>query len=91
LSSEVPRILGSDAYRTGGALFILWDEGDSDSDGPIGLIALSPFAKGHGYSNSIPYTHSSLLRTLQNIFHVGPLLGDAANATDLSDLFVATP
>jgi hypothetical protein len=72
-------------------LFILWDEGDSDSDGPIGLIALSPFAKGHGYSNSIPYTHSSLLRTLQNIFHVGPLLGDAANATDLSDLFVATP
>jgi hypothetical protein len=24
---------------------------------------------------------------MQEIFHVGPFLGDAANATDLSDLF----
>jgi hypothetical protein len=38
-------------------------------------------------------THSSDLRTMQNIFHVkaaggsSPYLGDAANANDLSDLF----
>jgi phosphatidylinositol-3-phosphatase len=89
LSTEVPRILESDAYRSGGALFIVWDEGTDDSDGPIGLIALSPFAKGNGYSNSIPYTHSSLLRTLETIFSVGPFLGDAVNATDLRDLFVS--
>ena len=35
----------------------------------------------------LTYTHSSDLRTMQEIFHVGPFLGDAANATDLSDLF----
>jgi hypothetical protein len=29
------------------------------------------------------------LRTMQEIFHVAPLLGDAVNATDLSDLFDA--
>ena len=40
-----------------------------------------------GYANTIEYTHSSTLRTLQEIFGVQPLLGDAANATDLSDLF----
>jgi hypothetical protein len=91
LSTEVPRILGSEAYRRGGAIFIVWDEGTSDSDGPIGLIALSPFAKGNGYSNNIPYTHSSLLRTLQTIFNVQPFLGDAANANDLRDLFATTP
>ena len=47
-------------------------------------------AKGNDYSNTIDYTHSSTLRTLQEIFGVdGPFLGDAANATDLSDLFRA--
>ena len=56
----------------------------------IGLIALSPDAKV-GYANEIHYTHSSLLRTLQELFGVTPLLGDAANATDLSDLFTTFP
>jgi hypothetical protein len=31
-----------------------------------------------------------MLRTLQEIFSVGPFLGDAANAVNLSDLFTAT-
>ena len=66
-------------------MFIVWDEGSTD--GPIGLIALSPLAKGQGYSNRKHYTHSSLLRTLQEIFRVEPFLRDAANAQDLSDLF----
>lgn len=87
LSHEVPTILNSQAYKNGGALFITWDEGESD-DGPIGMIVLSPYAKGNGYHNSIHYTHSSTLKTVQEIFHVTPLLGDAANATDLSDLFL---
>jgi hypothetical protein len=52
------------------------------------MIVLSPLAKGGGYSNSIHYTHSSTLSMIQEIFNVGPLLGDAANATDLSDLFI---
>jgi hypothetical protein len=90
LSNEIPQILGSDAFNNGGALFITWDEGESD-DGPIGMIVLSPFAVGGGYQNSIPYSHSSTLRTFQEIFNVTPLLGDAANATSLSDLFVTYP
>jgi phosphatidylinositol-3-phosphatase len=32
-------------------------------------------------------THSSDLRTMQEIFRVGPFIRDAANANDLSDLF----
>ncbi len=89
LAGALPPILASDAYQNGGIVFITWDEG-AGGDGPIGLIALSPDAKP-GYSNDIPYTHSSLLRTLQEIFDVQPLLGDAANATDLSDLFTVFP
>ncbi len=96
LSQNVPVILNSQAYQNGGILFITWDEGEGPnilqtSDGPIGLIVLSPDAKGNGYSNTIHYSHSSTLRTVQEIFGVTPLLGDAANATNLSDLFRIYP
>ena len=60
-------------------------------DGPIGMIVVSPKAKGGGYANTIAYDHSSTLRTIEEIFGVTPMLGDAANATDLSDLFVSFP
>jgi len=90
LSTEVPNILTSPAYADNGALFILWDEAVT-GDGPIGMIVLSPKAKGGGYQNTIPYTHSSTLRTIEEIFGVTPMLGDTANATDLSDLFVSFP
>lgn len=58
----------------------------------IGEIVISP--RAHKNVNGIPYasplnfTHSSDLRTMQEIFRTGgPLRGDAANALDLSDLF----
>ncbi|MFZ0827396.1 MAG: alkaline phosphatase family protein [Verrucomicrobiia bacterium] len=87
LAAVVPAILGSAAYANNGALFITWDEGSSASDGPIGMVLLSPLARGGGYISRIPYTHSSLLRTMQEIFGLSPWLGDAAHASDLSDLF----
>jgi hypothetical protein len=87
LAAEVPKILASPAYTNDGALLITWDEGSDYDDGPIGMIVLSPRARGGGYFNNIRYTHSSTLRTLQEIFGVTPPLGDAANAIDLSDLF----
>jgi hypothetical protein len=90
LATEVPKILAAPAYRNNGALLITWDEG-TGSDGPIGMIVLSPVAKGGGYANTVRYTHSSTLRTLQEIFGVTPLLGDAAQATDLGDLFTRFP
>jgi hypothetical protein len=90
LAQEVPKILASQAYRDGGALFITWDESEGGTGTPIGLIAISPFAKP-GYSNAIPYTHSSLLRTVQDVFALRPFMRDAANATSLDDLFVSYP
>jgi hypothetical protein len=90
LAQNIPMILNSQAYKNGGIVIITWDEGEG-GDGPIGLIVLSPDAKGGGYSNTIHYTHSSTLRTLEEIFGVKPLLDDAANATDLRDLFKTFP
>jgi hypothetical protein len=42
---------------------------------------------GVPYASPVNLTHSSDLRTMQEIFHVQPWLGDAANAADLRDLF----
>lgn len=95
LRANVPVILQSDAYKDNGVLIVVWDEAEDNgpfSDGPIPMFLLSPLAKGGGkapYSNSIHYTHSSTLKTIEEIFAVKPLLGDAANpkTADLSDLF----
>ena len=96
LATHVPVILNSAAYKQGGVIFITWDEGEGGSapgdtkDGPIGMMVLSPNAKV-GYQNSIHYDHSSTLRTVEEIFKVSPMLGGAANQTDLSDLFTSFP
>jgi hypothetical protein len=87
LALLVPKIFSSAAYANNGAVFIVWDEGESGNDGPIGMIVLSRLARGGGYFNRVHYTHSSFVRTVQEIFNVSPWLADAANATDLSDLF----
>jgi hypothetical protein len=96
----VPAIMASEAYKNHGVIVIWFDESESDGvsgDKPddfshtIPEIIISDRAHknigGLPYASQVNYTHSSDLRTWQNIFHVGPYLGDAANATDLSDLF----
>jgi phosphatidylinositol-3-phosphatase len=89
LQNNLPTILNSTQYQSDGAVFITWDEGSS-TNSPIGMIVLSPFAKGNGYTNNTLYSHSSLVRTVETIFGLSPLLANAASATDLSDLFVTS-
>jgi hypothetical protein len=91
LSIIVPEIEASQAYKNNGAIVLWWDEseGGDDPSRTIPEIILSPDAKGNAYTNNILYTHSSDLLTMQEIFGVGPCLGGACQATDLSDLFKA--
>jgi hypothetical protein len=100
LSQIVPLIMGSKAYKNHGVIILWWDESESDGvsgdiaddfNHTIGEIIISPHAhpnvNGLPFASSVNYSHSSDLRTMQEIFRVGPFLGDAANANDLSDLF----
>ena len=89
LKQQVPAILNSAAYKNGGALFITWDESEG-GDVPIGFIALSPLIKP-GYTSQVALNHSSTLRSIEEIFGVTPMLGGAASATDLGDLFKSFP
>ena len=100
LRQVIPVIMTSDAYKNHGAIIIWWDESEGDGvagdngddfNHTIGEIVISTRAhknvEGMPYASPVFFTHSSDLRTMQNIFHAGPYLRDAANANDLSDLF----
>ena len=91
LQSTVEMIQASPAYQRGGAIFITWDENEGGNR-PIGLILVSPYAKPH-YLNFVKYTHSSTLKTVEELLGVQPLLGAAAerDTNDLSDLFRVFP
>jgi hypothetical protein len=68
-----------------GVLFIVWDEGQSTAAMPF--VAVGPHVKP-GYANSVAYTHSSLLKSVEEIFGL-PILPAAAGANDFADLFEA--
>jgi len=89
LAAHVPPLLASQAYADGGVVFVAWDF-SPDGNVPIGLIALSARARA-GYASQAMLDTSSTLRSLQEIFGVGPLLGGAAAATDVGDLFTSFP
>lgn len=95
LSQIVPIISNSKTFKKDGALFITWDEGSETSDkkndgnNPIGMIIESPFVKKN-YTNTIAYSHASLLKTIEEIFNITPFLGLAKDpqTQDLFDFFV---
>ena len=93
LSIIVPMIEASAAWQNNGEI-VIWNdetEGDASSGSTDGFtsteIVISKLAKGNAYTNSINYTHSSDLLTDAAIFGQS-CLGDACNATSLSDLYV---
>jgi len=89
LSKAIPTLLASNAYSDAGAVFVAWDFA-STGYVPIGFIALSPKVRV-GFAGKTTLTPSSTLRSLQEIFGVEPLLGDAKNATDVAGLFESFP
>ncbi len=96
LSIVVPQIMASQAYKNNGVIVIWFDETEGGDTSAFTLpeIIISPLAKGNAYDSTLTYTHSSDLKSLQEIFGVYPpgggfLAGAGAPGTnDLSDMFV---
>ncbi len=89
--------MASQAYKNNGAIVIWFDEtenGDS-SQFTVPEIVISPLAMGNGFQGTTPLTHSSDLKTLEELFGVyapgGGFLGDAntPGTNDLSGFFQA--
>jgi hypothetical protein len=83
LETNLPPIIAY-ANANAGVIFIVWDE-------PVGgsklmpFLAIGPHVKA-GYTGSVAYTHSSLTKSVEEIFGL-PVLPAVAGATDLADLF----
>lgn len=97
LSKMVPTIMASQAYKNNGVIVIWYDETENGNTTSFTVpeIVISPLAKGNAYNSALAYTHSSDLKSMQELFGVsapgGGFLGDAntPGTNDLSDMFVA--
>ena len=73
LASFVPTILASAAWKEGGLLMIVWDEGSSSagccgvSGGRVPLLVISPRGP-FGYQSPVPATHYDLLRAVEDLW-----------------------
>ncbi|MGC1320860.1 MAG: alkaline phosphatase family protein [Candidatus Udaeobacter sp.] len=104
LSLVVPQIMASQAYQRNGVIIIWWDETEGGDDATRTLMeaVISPLAKGNAYSSSAVMSHSSDLKTIEEIFGLpnvnNPIPASETNnfggqnnvaiVNDLSDLFV---
>jgi len=108
LAILIPRIMASSAYQNNGVIIIRWDEteGGDTTSYTIPEIIISPLAKGNAYASAMEYSHSSQLRTVEEIFGLnfltnaipsgetriaGAGYSAVTNVNDLSDLLQAAP
>jgi hypothetical protein len=92
LQSVVPSITSSTAFQNGGVLFITWDEGSSGAGccgdswgGRVVTLVISPLSIA-GYRSGIAENHYSLLRTIEDSWHLGHL-GAAGSSALMREYF----
>lgn len=83
LRQTVGKIMASKAWSEDGVLFITWDEDDGSADNRVLTLVVAP--QGVHRVSSRPYTHYSLLASVEDLLGVGRL-GKAASAAPMSDL-----
>ena len=105
LSIVIPKIMASKAFKANGLIILWWDEaeGGDDDRHPMPEIIISPLARGNAYGSSVTMSHSSDLKTMEEIFGLPALdnpipkdetnvmgtgYNDLESVNDLSDLFI---
>jgi len=82
LAANIPALV-SFSVANAGVVFVVWDEGEGTTTIPF--LAIGPGIKS-GYSSSVPYTHSSLVKSVEEIFGLS-ILPTVTSANDFEDLF----
>ncbi len=105
LSQVIPQIMASPAYQHNGVIVLWWDEaeGGDNTNHTVPEIIISPLAKGNAYASTVPLSHSSDIKTMEEIFRLPAInnpiptnetdvtgigYDNVAAVSDLSDLFV---
>jgi phospholipase C len=85
LQENVPRILESPAFtRQRSLLVVTFDEGDA-ADNAVPCVFAGSAARAHTVAGQ-PYTHYSLLRTIEDAWGLPPLTPDVAGAAPMTAL-----
>jgi phosphatidylinositol-3-phosphatase len=87
LSQTVPVILNSDAWLSGGVLFITYDEGEDSANSVLTLVIRD---RQVNLRSSVAYNHYSLLASIEDLLGL-PRLGAAAPASPMTDLLATKP
>jgi len=82
LAANLPALIDF-VQAHGGVVFVTWEEGNASTTLPF--FAVGPDVKP-GYAGGVPYTHGSLLKTVEEILAL-PTLPAVAGVNDLADLF----
>ncbi len=95
LAGLIPRLMDSDGYKNGGAIFILWDEGGQDASYVFGgkqsipAVVISDRVASPGFVSDVLYSHDSYLATVEDAFGI-PRLPTTTDSTPMADLFDAS-
>ncbi len=92
LKKVVTQIMDSPGYKNGGALFVLFDEGNTRFLGAganLATIVASPNLVANGYVSQTAFDHASYLATVEDILRL-PRLATTANATPMDEFFRLT-
>lgn len=100
LARVIPQIMASPGYREGGAIFLLWDEGDTDATYAWSLvfgrpqnipaIVISEHLVEPGFVSNTTYGHDSYLATVEDAFAL-PRLATTVGSTPMADFFLSDP
>jgi hypothetical protein len=88
-SAEIPKILASAAFRSGGVLFITWDEAEGrhgDSKDQIPMIVVAPNIAHAGLTASTSYSHKSYLATVEDMLGL-PRLDTVRTEASMTEFF----
>jgi hypothetical protein len=98
LARVIPQIMESPGYREGGAIFLLWDEGNTDLSYAasylfhvpqnIPFVLISENLVSPGFHSNTTYGHDSYLATLEDLFEM-PRLPTTVDSTPMADFFFA--
>ena len=72
LAIIIPRLMASPAYQDHGVIILWMDQTESSTDTNTTLpcVIISPLARGNAYASTLPYSHSSDLKTMDEIFEL---------------------
>lgn len=79
LSILIPLIEASRAFKNNGVIIIWTDEteGGDTAEFTLPEVVISPLAKGNAYASQVPVNRSSDVKTMQEIFQLGPYLNNS--------------